>query len=143
MTGVGGLMKSRAFLWALALTVLGGGVVTLGMRLGHPNRLMIRNSSGASVVNVRLVLSRTNGDVYFIREIPLLEPGELISYRHGLNDSSAEIRFDIAGSSHSYREKVIDLWTGEGWVFDVQPDGHVRSWYDYPGHESLDLNNRK
>ena len=37
----------------------------------------------------------------------------------------------MRGQEYEHVEDYIDLWTGEGWVFDIQPDGTVASGYDY------------
>ena len=126
----------------LLMTAAIGTAMAVSYRAATPNRFTIRNSAGAPLSNIRLVLNSTTGGTVIARDIPRLAPGEWVTFRHGLNDSSATIWFVLEGAPHTYRAWYVDLWRGEGWLFDIRPGGHVRSWYDYPGpeNESFDMN---
>ncbi len=113
----------------VVLVVVGGYGI---YRLCLPNRAIVRNSSGVAVSSVVLILRDLDGGWSLQKTIPSLQPGENITVRHGKNDTSAELRYGIRGTSREHREAYIDLWRGEGWVFDVQSNGTVKSGYDYP-----------
>jgi len=97
----------------------------------YPNRVLIRNSSGARVQDVKLVLRAKDGDWTMSRRMSNLSPGETVAFRHGEHDTSAALEFRIGDRTYEYEEGYIDLWTGEGWVFDIQSDGTVRGSYDH------------
>jgi hypothetical protein len=99
------------------------------------NRALIRNSSGVQVRDVVLVLREYDGEWSLQRRAATLNPGESITIRHGKNDLKAHLQYVIRGREHEHTEKYIDLWTGEGWVFDIQPDGTVVSGYDSPRND--------
>ena len=94
------------------------------------NYVVIRNSSGAQITDVKLVLNSIDGKWSREHEVSNLAAGDEIAIHHTRNDTSAELSFLLAGSTHAHSESYIDLWRGEGWFFDVQFDGHVNSGYD-------------
>jgi hypothetical protein len=64
-----------------------------------------------------------------------LAAGSSATFKHGLNDSRAHLTFQVKGSQHSFDAHFIDLWRGEGWVFEIQPDGTVKQGYEHAGVE--------
>jgi len=101
----------------------------------YPNRVLIRNSSGARVQDVKLILRAKSGNWTMARRITKLSPGETVAFRHGENDTSAALEFRVGDTVHEYEEAYIDLWTGEGWVFDIQSDRTVKGFYDHQLHD--------
>jgi len=116
----------------VVLVVMGGYGV---YRLGRLNRAIVRNSSGVPVSSIVLVLRNLDGTWSVDKTAARLPPGETITVRHGKNDTNAELRHVIRGALHAHREACIGLWRGEGWVFDIQPDGTMKSGYDSPRKE--------
>lgn len=97
-----------------------------------PNRVMIRNASGQQLENVRLVLSDLNGNTILTRDVAHLGPDSSIVCRHDYNDFGAELRFVLANGEYRFDKPLIDLWRGEGYVFEIQPDGSVEAGNNYP-----------
>ena len=124
-------MKPR-YLIPLFILVAGGSGLAFWYGLITSNRTIVRNSSGAQVRDLVLVLRELDGKRRLEKKLEILEPGASFTVRHGKNDTRAGLRYVIGGTLREHKENYIDLWTGEGWVFDIQADGTVRSGYDYP-----------
>jgi hypothetical protein len=99
------------------------------------NRLVVRNSSGVDVKDVTLSVQDLDGKWHASKSATLLKPGASLVIRHSKNDTRAELAYTINGTSRVYKQNYIDLWTGEEWLFDIQPDGSVQSGYDYPRND--------
>lgn len=93
------------------------------------NRLIVRNSSGVDVKDVTLSVEDLGGKWHASKSATLLKPGASLIIRHSKNDTTAKLAYTINGTSRVYEQKYIDLWTGEGWLFDIQPDGSIRGTY--------------
>jgi hypothetical protein len=94
-------------------------------------RIEIRNLSGQAVTEVVLEIHDLKTDWSVTKHAASLKPGESLRVRHTHRDTKAVIKFVIAGRSFRQEEGYIDLWTGEGCVFAIKPDGTVTSEYDY------------
>lgn len=99
--------------------------------LGRSERTELRNLSGQTITNVVLELRDFDGDWSVTKRKTSLKPGASLRVRHSHTDTKAEVTFAIAGRAFRHKEEYIDLWTGEGWRFDIQPDGKVVAGYDY------------
>jgi hypothetical protein len=97
-----------------------------------PDHTDVRNLSGQTVTCVVLRLQGHQTDWTVIRKVASLKAGESISIRHSHKNTKAVVEFTISGKKVRYEEGYIDLWTGEGWVFGIQPDGTVTSGYADP-----------
>jgi hypothetical protein len=89
----------------------------------------IRNVCGKTVTDVVLQLQDHQTEWTVSKRVARLEPGESLRVYHSHNDTRAIVEFAIAGRRFRHQERYIDLWTGEGWCFDIQPDGTVSSGY--------------
>jgi hypothetical protein len=94
------------------------------------NRAEVHNSSGRTVEHIQLDLHGHDGDWTFTKRVETLKPGHSVRVRHHQTDLTAELRFEIDGKKVDYKEGYIDLWSGEGWRFDIQADGSVKAGYD-------------
>jgi hypothetical protein len=97
------------------------------------HRITVQNASGVPVKNVVLTISRRDGTVFLQRKTAELMPNETLVARHFKNDTQAAVSFEIDGRRFEPEGEVIDLWTGEGWKFEIQRYGGVAS-----GHEQRD-----
>jgi len=93
-------------------------------------RTEIRNSSGQTITNVVLELCDIQTAWSVTKSVRALGPGESVRVYHTHRDTKAVVTFALAGRKLRHDEAYIDLWTGEGWRFDIQPDGTVASGYD-------------
>ena len=125
----------KAILGVIAACVLAAIGVFLGW-LESPNRTILRNSSGAEITNVSLSVHSLDGAVTVSREVKRIGPDESLVLRHGLNDPRVKVSFRLRGKGHEYAENYVDLWTGEGWVLDVFPDGSIHSGYQSTSERS-------
>ena len=121
-------MKWKYPLLLVALLVVAGIVCAAELLFFH--RVVVRNSSGGPVADVRLVVETFDGKWSLSKNIRSLKPGQSITVRHRKNDTKAVLRYVIEGSLRKHEEIYIDFWMGEGWMFDIQPDGTVKSGYD-------------
>ena len=94
-----------------------------------PHRTILRNFSGDEITNVCLSVQNLDGTKSISRNAERIGEGESLVLRHGLNDSRVKVSFCRAGNEHTYAEDYVDLWTGEGWLLDVTPDGSIQSGY--------------
>lgn len=124
--------RGKALTLAGAALLAGAGILAAGGRLRDPNRLVVRNASGRPLARVELCFGPARGEST-LRRLETLGPGECLVLRHGINDLGASLRFDWDGSPRGVEADYIDLWTGEGWVFEVQADGSVKQGYDHHG----------
>ncbi|KAF0241921.1 MAG: hypothetical protein FD180_4211 [Planctomycetota bacterium] len=103
------------------------------LRAGAPNRapnaLVVRNSSGKLLQDIRVVILEKDGGDRVERDFGVLGPADSILVRHGMNDSSVEVTFTISGQEFRHKEGYVDLWTGETWVVDVKSGGTTVSGY--------------
>lgn len=95
------------------------------------NRFVLRNASGASLGEVRVVARHLDGRVAIDRTVASLAVGSSATIRHALNDSRVTLDFLMLGTVRHLDLGYIDLWKGEGWVMEIQPDGSVQQGYDY------------
>jgi hypothetical protein len=102
-----------------------------GSWLAYPNRLILRNASGSDLTEVRLWISDTKGNVVHQFSATRLGAGSSETIWHGLNDSSVRLVFQINGAERQFDNPYIDLWTGEGWALEIQPDGSMKEEYDH------------
>ena len=102
-------------------------LLAFGIRwLLWPNKAIIQNSSDWELQDVTLVMTDLDGRVFLNKHVRRLAPGEKIVYRHGHNDSRAELHYTHRGKSRTQTFGYIDLWTGESAVFLVEPGGSAR-----------------
>jgi hypothetical protein len=94
------------------------------------NRFIIRNASGVDLDNVKLTIGYGSDNKSWT--MPRLMAGSSETMIHEFNDLSAGLTFEIDGAERRFDNGHIDLWTGEGWVFEIQPDGSVKEEYDIP-----------
>ncbi len=116
---------------ALFALLLGGSACSLfGCFRASPNRALVRNSSGVGIHQVRLELRDLQDKPFLDERIGDLLPGQQVIFQHQQNASKAHLTFLLEGKIHEFDEPYIDLWTGEGWLFDVLPGGEIRTGYD-------------
>ena len=123
-------MKRPLIVVVLAALVIGACLCVYWF--GLTNRTSVRNSAGGDIRNVELVLEEHNGKRRTSRTVALLKQGESFTVRHSIRDLTVRLMFLMDGQSHTHIDGYVDLWTGEGWILDIQPSGDVRSGYDYP-----------
>ena len=97
---------------------------------GAPSRTILRNSSGETITSIRLVVQEHSGSKTFSRNVQSLAPGESVVLRHNLNDSKVRLAFTLGNTSKEHVEDYVDLWRGECWLIDVQPEGKIQSGYE-------------
>lgn len=128
----------------LVLLLSLAGAFFLAWLANYGARMTVRNSSGSRVDDLQVTLQvfyhvarpKGSGPPYSeTHTTPTLTAGDAFAVRHGLSDFSTKLRFSLAGRAYEYEEEYIDLWTGEGWVFEIQENGAVSSSYDYPNFE--------
>ena len=128
-------MKRTITACAIAIGILLAlGLIGLGLWFTFfPNQTIVRNCSGKEVHDLILVIRELHGDWNVERRLDTLEPGARLIVRHSKNDTRAELRYVFEGTLREHEEGYIDLWRGEGWLFDIQADGtvHSHSGYDY------------
>jgi len=88
-------------------------------------QIVIRNGTDTTLADVEIVLDDSNGKGTTTRIIEQLKPGEERALRAG-TDTSVRISFVLAGTRHVHKESV-DLFRGETYAFEIQPDGSVSS----------------
>jgi hypothetical protein len=124
-------MSRKVFLPTAVLMALAVIAVIFLPRFLWPNCATIRNASGQEVRDIRLVLHDLRGNAALTKEVTQLGPGESALLRHNRNDLRAEMQFVLAGDERRFEVSYIDLWRGEGYVFEILPDGSVRTGYDH------------
>ncbi len=121
---------SRRLLLGIATVVILGAALyaIFGWRFGT-QRLIVRNASGVEIADVRLDIVELDGAGARSRRAERLAPGEQVLLRHGMRDLSVDVTFVLNGAAYQVHEPYIDLWTGEGWVVEIQPDGSATTGY--------------
>ena len=129
--GVKRLSTSKVLIAFMALLVLAAFVVFVC--IWPPNHTEVRNLRGRAVTEVVLQLRDHNISSSWgvIKRTATLEPGESLRVRHTHNDTTVVVEFVLGGRTFRHDEGYVDLWTGEGYRFDIQPDGTVKSGYDH------------
>jgi hypothetical protein len=112
----------------LTICVLGYFTVYRARAIHH---IEVRNVAGQRVTDLVVQLRDVQSSWAMTRKVASLEPGEIFRIRHARNDTSAGIEFAIAGQKFRHEQEYIDLWTGEGWRFDLQSNGVVTSEHAY------------
>lgn len=121
-------MKSKALIATATLLVLVAFAVFFFA--WYPNHTEVRNMSGRTITDVVLELRDRRTDWAVGKTAATLSPGEGVKIRHSHNDATAVIQFGMDGQRFRY-EEAIELWTGEGWRSDIQPDGTLKSRHDH------------
>jgi len=119
--------SKRLILSAAAVVVAAALLFGVNLLVCRPNRLVIRNSSGARIDGIHVSISPKDGNSAIERDVSRLEPDNDVVIRHGLNDFSVDLVFSMSEKEYQHSEPYVDLWSGEGWVIDVQHDGSVKS----------------
>ena len=118
---------SMVLVAAVGLLLVAAPAVFVGARF--TDYTDIRNLSGETITDVMLQLHDHQTDWAITKRIATLKPGESLRVRHWHHDTRAVVEFVIAGQKFRHEEASIDLWSGEGWRFDIQPSGTVSSGY--------------
>jgi hypothetical protein len=128
-----GMMRDLRRFMIVALLLLIAAAIGCGvwfLAASSRMKVVVRNGGESEIRNVHLVLRDLDGVWMIEREAAILAPGEEIVIGHRQTDLRAESTFTNAtGRECVHREGYIDLWTGEGWLIEIQPDGTVKSGY--------------
>ena len=92
-------------------------------------QIVIRNGADTTLIDVEIVLDDVGNKTSTTKNLAQLRPGEERALRAG-QDTSVRITFVLDGARHVHKE-FVDLWTGETYAFEIQPDGSVSSGYDH------------
>jgi len=122
-------MKKPVFLVVAALLV-GGALFLFLFRASATNRTIVRNSTGTRINAVQLHVQDYGGTKTFSRNAEFLASGDSMVLRHDLNDFSVKLTYTLGGVSQKHVEDYVDLWSGQGWLIDVQPGGKIQSGYE-------------
>jgi hypothetical protein len=90
-------------------------------------QIVIRNGTDTTLADVEIVLDDINSKSSTTRILGQLAPGEKRAIRVG-TDTFVRISFVLDGTKHVHKE-YVDLWVGETYAFEIQPDGSVSSGY--------------
>ena len=90
-------------------------------------QIVIRNGTDTMLADVKIVLYDAGSKSSTTKILEQLKPGEERAIRVG-TDTSVSISFVLDDTKHGHKE-YVDLWTGETYAFEIQPDGSVRSGY--------------
>jgi hypothetical protein len=102
---------------------------------GRPTQVVVRNNSSKTLSLVELVMRHPGGAVTTERFGDVAPDEEHIVYPLG-PDFTARLTFIMADGEHVC-EKGVDLWRGETFVFEIEPDAAVRAGHDY-GHGTIE-----
>jgi len=106
-------------------------VLAFMLRVWYPqNRIVLRNSSSADILDLQLSMRSQGGTQQIAEVVPRLKEGESVVFRHPMNDLHVELEFKEPTGTYRHVNRSIDLWTGEGWLIDILPDGAVREGYE-------------
>jgi hypothetical protein len=132
-TSVSNTRKAAWIIAALALLTLAG--IAASWVLRPPNRAVILNLSGAEIRQVSLTLTPLGSEAApLVRSFSVIRAGESRTVAHAFNDFTSVLQFvDADGNARRHATPHIDLWTGEAWVFAIEPGGNVEENYYYPG----------
>lgn len=122
-------MKKLVFLIAGAFLV-GSALFLFLFRVSATNRTIVRNSTGTRINAVQLDVQDYSGTKTFSCNVESLASGDSMVLRHDLSDFSVKMTYSLGGSSKEHVEDYVDLWTGQGWLIDVQPGGNIQSGYE-------------
>lgn len=125
------MKRPSKILWLVAVAVVLVVATSLFLLRRVTEHTEIRNLSGQTVTDVVLELRDTQTAWSVTKRTATLKPGESLRVRHTHRDTKAVVTFTVAGRSFRHDEGYVDLWTGEGWRFDIQPGGAVTSGYAY------------
>lgn len=125
------MKRPLKILWFVAVAVVLVAAGSLFLLRQVTEHTEIRNLSGQTITDVVLELRDTQTAWSVTKRTATLKPGESLRVRHTHRDTKAVVTFVVAGRSFRHDEGYVDLWTGEGWRFDIQPDGAVTSGYAY------------
>jgi hypothetical protein len=84
---------------------------------------------------VQFMLRSTAIDGKASHAVPSVRPGKSFTVNHEYNDLAVSLRFESKGLGKIYEIGYIDLWRGEGWILEIQPDLTLKEGYDHPGHQ--------
>lgn len=121
-------MKKLVFL--VVVLLVGGALFLFLFRASTSNRLIVRNSTGTRINAVQLDVQDYGGTKNTSCNVESLASGDSIVLRHDLNDFSVKLTYSLGGSSKEHVEDYVDLWTGQGWLIDVQQGGNIQSGYE-------------
>ena len=95
-----------------------------------PNRVIVRNSSDGEVTAVELVCFH-QGRPHLEAEIARLLPGEAVTIRHRMDSFRAKLTYTVEGGSGEPEQANTSVWTGDGLLLDIQPDGtlSIEAWH--------------
>jgi hypothetical protein len=118
----------RAILISLVVGILVvAGVVAFALFFLTRNSIVVVNESGQPLHNVTVDYEIYGQPEQFrVLEQKLLQPGEEMAHSHRYNDLTVTLSFTLKGKE-MHHTQFVDLWTGETYVFRVQPDGTVTS----------------
>lgn len=118
--------------------VLGGAVVIAGLwyLLTHypffgPPGVVVRNSTPHRLAIVEAVLEYPGGGTTTER-FGDLGPGEERAFSPAANDFRVRLLFVLGGREYVHHD-TVDLWRGETYLFDIQPNGSVVTGYEPRG----------
>jgi|GEM_PF-2120401 len=125
------MKRPLKILWLIAVALALVTATGLFLHYRVTARTEIRNLSGKTITEAVLKLRDIQTDWSVTKRAATLKPGESLRIRHTHRDTKAVVTFVVAGRSYRHEDGYIDLWTGEGWRFDIQPDGEVVSGHDH------------
>ena len=96
----------------------------------HPTRVAVRNQSAGTVSSLELTLKYVTGGST-TRRIDALAPGRELAVEPDKLDIWVTLSFALDGAIYTH-EATVDLWTGETYAFEIQPDGSISSGHDHP-----------
>ena len=120
-----------AVMVAVVVVLLAAAAVFL-FRAHAPNRTIVHNASGTALENIRIEVEARDGSRQLVEKTDRLEDGDSFVLHHDMNDSRVTLTCSFGATHLEYTENYVDLWTGEGWVLEVRPDGTVQSGYEKP-----------
>ncbi len=99
--------------------------------VARPRWVEVRNSNAEVATNVKLeVWTRGGGKLVSRRECAKLWPGQKLIVRHWTNGVDAKMWYTLSFGTANYHERSVCGAHGEGWRFDIQPHGMIKSWYE-------------
>ena len=116
------------FFLMLIFVLFFGGILKL---LLYSNKIILKNSSNDKIFDIRLNLQSLNGKWSENLSIDVLDHGDKFVFRHNQNDLRVKFNYVIKDKIY-FEEKYIDLWSGEGYMFEIQTDGSIISGHSTP-----------
>ena len=106
--------------------------------VARPRWVEVRNSNAEVATNVKLeVWTRGGGKLVARRECARLAPGQKLIVRHWCDGVDAKMWYTLSFGPANYHERSVCGEHGEGWRFDIQPQGTINSWYVNNPHMSV------